>query len=51
MGTFLINNFTSINTPKMQQIIRGMAIDQNLISSSKLNLIPKKIIPNFKMYC
>jgi len=35
----------------MQQMIRGMAIDPNLISSSKLNLIPKKIIPNFKMYC
>ena len=51
MGTFLINNFTSINTPTMQQIIRGMAIDPNLISSSKLNLIPKKIIPNFKIYC
>ena len=51
MGTFLINNLTSINTPTMQQIIRGMAIDPNLISSSKLNLIPKKIIPNFKMYC
>ena len=35
----------------MQQIIRGIAIDPNLISSSKLNLIPKKIIPNFKIYC
>ena len=35
----------------MQQMIKGMAIDPNLISSSKLNLIPKKIIPNFKIYC
>ena len=51
IDTFLINNFTSINTPTMQQIIRGMAIDPNLISSSKLNLITKKIIPNFKIYC
>ena len=32
-------------------IINGIAIDPNLISSSKLNLIPKKIIPNFKIYC
>ena len=35
----------------MQQMIKGMAIDPNLISSSKLNLIPKKIIHNFKIYC
>ena len=34
-----------------QIIIKGIAIDPNLISSSKLNLIPKKIIPNFKIYC
>ena len=32
-------------------MIKGIAIDPNLISSSKLNLIPKKIIPNFKIYC
>ena len=32
-------------------MIKGMAIDPNLISSSKLNLIPKNIIPNFKIYC
>ena len=31
-------------------MIKGIAIDPNLISSSKLNLIPKKIIPNFKIY-
>jgi len=41
----------SINTLRMQTIIRGIAIDPNLINSSKLNLIPKKIIPNFKIYC
>ena len=35
----------------MQITINGKAIDPNLISSSKLNLIPKKIIPNFKIYC
>ena len=51
MGTFVINNFTSIKTPTIQQMIKGIAIDPNLISSSKLNLIPKKIIPNFKIYC
>ena len=28
-----------------------MAIDPNLIRSEKLNRIPKKIIPNFSIYC
>ena len=35
----------------MQTIIKGIAIDPNLTNSSKLNLIPKKIIPIFKIYC
>ena len=35
----------------MQTITKGIAIDPNLISSEKLNLIPRKIIPNFKIYC
>ena len=34
----------------MQTIISGIAIEPNLINSPKLNLIPKKIIPNFKIY-
>ena len=51
MGTFLISNFISINTPTIQKIIKGIAIEPNLIKSEKLNLIPKKIIPNFKIYC
>ena len=38
-------------TPKIQNITNGIAIDPNLIKSEKLNLIPKKIIPNFKIYC
>ena len=32
-------------------IINGIAIVPNLINSPKLNLIPKNIIPNFKIYC
>ena len=40
-----------INTPKIQNITKGIATDPNLIRSVKLNLIPKKIIPNFKIYC
>ena len=51
MGTFLISNLTKINTPRIQIIISGIAIEPNFIKSEKLNLIPKKIIPNFKMYC
>ena len=51
MGTFLISNLTKINTPRIQIIINGIAIEPNFIKSEKLNLIPKKIIPNFKMYC
>ena len=39
------------NTPKIQNIIKGIAIVPNLMKSAKLNLIPKKIIPNFKIYC
>ena len=35
----------------MQNITNGIAIDPNLIRSVKLNLIPKNIIPNFRMYC
>ena len=51
MGTFLISNFIKIKTPTMQTIIRGIAIDPNFKNSSKLNLIPKKIIPSFSIYC
>ena len=51
MGTFFINNLIRINTPTIQKITNGIAIDPNLIKSAKLNLIPKKIIPNFKIYC
>ena len=51
MGTFLISNLIKINTPRIQIIINGIAIEPNFIKSEKLNLIPKKIIPNFKMYC
>ena len=32
-------------------MISGIAIEPNFIKSAKLNLIPKKIIPNFKIYC
>ena len=35
----------------IQTIIRGIAIDPNFKNSSKLNLIPKKIIPSFRIYC
>ena len=51
IGTFLINNFIKIKTLIIQIIINGIAIDPNFIKSAKLNLIPKNIIPNFKMYC
>ena len=34
----------------MHTIIKGTAIIPNFINSSKLNLIPKQIIPNFKIY-
>ena len=34
----------------MQMMINGIAIDPNLRNSPKLNLIPKKIIPSFKIY-
>ena len=50
-GLFLISNFIKIRTPNIQNITNGIAIDPNLIKSEKLNLIPKKIIPNFKIYC
>ena len=32
-------------------MINGIAIVPNLINSSKLNLIPKKIIPSLRIYC
>ena len=35
----------------IQNITNGIAIDPNLIRSTKLSLIPKKIIPNFRIYC
>ena len=35
----------------IQNITKGIAIDPNLTRSVKLNLIPKKIIPNFNIYC
>ena len=46
-----MSNLIKIITPKIQNITNGIAIDPNLIKSEKLNLIPKKIIPNFKIYC
>ena len=39
-----------ISTVIIQTIIKGMAIEPNLRNSPKLNLIPKKIIPSFKIY-
>ena len=51
MGTFFISSFIKNKTPNIQNITNGIAIDPNLIKSEKLNLIPKKIIPNFKIYC
>ena len=51
IGTFLIKSLISVSTAKIQTIIRGIAIDPNFINSSKLNLIPKQIIPSFKIYC
>jgi hypothetical protein len=50
IGTFLMSNLIKIRTLKIQIIINGIAIDPNLRNSAKLNLIPKKIIPSFKMY-
>ena len=32
-------------------MINGIAIEPNFMKSEKLNLIPRKIIPNFKIYC
>ena len=46
-----MRSFIKIKTPMIQKITNGIAIDPNLIKSEKLNLIPKKIIPNFKIYC
>ena len=46
-----MRSFIKINTPKIQNITKGIATEPNLIKSAKLNLIPKKIIPNFKIYC
>ena len=46
-----MSSLININTPKMQNITRGIATEPNFIKSAKLNLIPKKIIPNFKIYC
>ena len=46
-----MSNLIKIRTPKIQNITNGIAIDPNLIKSEKLNLIPRKIIPNFKIYC
>ena len=46
-----MRSLININTPKMQNITRGIATKPNLIKSAKLSLIPKKIIPNFKIYC
>ena len=46
-----MRSFININTPKIQKITRGIATEPNFIKSAKLNLIPKKIIPNFKIYC
>ena len=51
MGTFFISSFIKTKTPNIQNITNGIAIDPNLTKSEKLNLIPKKIIPNFKIYC
>ena len=46
-----MSNLIRIKTPMIQKITKGIAIEPNLIRSEKLNLMPKKIIPNFKMYC
>ena len=46
-----MSSFIETKTPIIQNITNGIAIDPNLIKSEKLNLIPKKIIPNFKIYC
>ena len=46
-----MRSLININTPKIQNITRGIATEPNFIKSEKLNLIPKKIIPNFKIYC
>ena len=46
-----MRSFININTPKIQNITRCIATEPNFIKSEKLNLIPKKIIPNFKIYC
>ena len=46
-----MRSFININTPKIQKMTRGIATEPNFIKSAKLNLIPKKIIPNFKIYC
>ena len=46
-----MRSLININTPKIQNITRGIATEPNFIKSAKLNLIPKKIIPNFKIYC
>ena len=46
-----MSNFINNNTPKTQNITSGIATEPNLNKSAKLNLIPKKIIPNFKIYC
>ena len=46
-----MRSFININTPKIQIITRGIPIEPNFMKSAKLNLIPKKIIANFKIYC
>ena len=51
IGTFLIKSLININTANIQTIISGIAIDPNFINSSKLNLIPKQIIPSLRIYC
>ena len=50
IGTFFINNFTRIRTLIIQEIIKGIATVPNLRNSPNPNLIPKKIIPNLRMY-
>ena len=42
-----MRSFINNNTPKTQNITRGIATEPNLNKSAKLNLIPKKNYTQF----
>ena len=48
--SFFIRSLMTINTHTIQTIIKGIAIEPNLINSKGFNCIPKQIIPSFKIY-